>query len=272
MTTGGLHFLVVSATNMIFHGLPTNSSHLLYSVSFPLQKFLFGRVNDDLLQSLQADSRGVVEVAPLPFFQEALPFFVISVALEILLGLLRGKGHYYNYQDTVSSLSAGLINQTTGVLFRSVAIFPYMYIHKHYRLADLSFDNTLTWFVAFIGIDFGYYWFHRAAHVVNCAFVPSWRGRSAAFSPTRVSSSGFWAMHEIHHSSEEYNLSTALRQTIFAGVDGFMFYLPLAPFLPVEVRGHHHEYHDEHHQQKLRLPSAVSCDGSHLPPVLSSVE
>lgn len=110
------------------------------------------------------------EIGGLPFFAEALPMFVVSMILEIVLTLLRGKP-WYNFQDTVSSLSAGLLNQTAGAMLSYVTLFPYMYIYEHFRLVDLSDNRLLLWIVAFVGIDFGYYWFHRMAHELNALWA-----------------------------------------------------------------------------------------------------
>jgi alkylglycerol monooxygenase len=214
-TAGGFNFLTVSVYNMVNHGLPRQANSTFWLGMLPLST-LTGKLNDGLLANLPSDSSGVDEIAPLPFFKEAVPFFLVSVALEVVLTLLRGKS-WYNYQDTISSLSAGLLNQTAGAILRYAAIFPYTYIHEHYKVADLSEHRILLWVITFVGIDLGYYWFHRYAHEISF----------------------LWGFHEIHHSSEEYNLSTALRQTIYAGLDGFVFYLPLAPFVPVDISNTH---------------------------------
>ena len=66
--------------------------------------------------------------------------------------------------------------------------------------------NWITWILLFIGVDFFYYWFHRLAHEISL----------------------FWGTHIVHHQSEEYNLSVALRQSAFQGFVSMVFYFPLA--------------------------------------------
>lgn len=93
--------------------------------------------------------------------------------------------------------------------------FPYQMIHDNWRVLDLRPDSLAAWVLTAIGIDFGYYWFHRAGHEVNL----------------------IWASHAVHHSSEHYNLSTSLRQSMVQTCFNFVFYLPLAFFFPVDVYG-----------------------------------
>jgi alkylglycerol monooxygenase len=78
---------------------------------------------------------------------------------------------------------------------RKLSITSYEWVYENFRIYDLPYDGVLTYAVSFLFIDFAYYWFHRAAHEINL----------------------FWAAHQTHHSSEEYNLSSALRQSMFQG-------------------------------------------------------
>ena len=81
----------------------------------------------------------------------------------------------------------------------------YLYLFKHYAIFDIS-NSFFNYALLFIGIDFFYYWFHRLAHEVSL----------------------FWGTHIVHHQSEDYNLSVALRQSSFQGFIAMFFYLPLA--------------------------------------------
>jgi len=96
---------------------------------------------------------------------------------------------------------------------RSIGMKMYFYVHKHWRLCDLPWDSTSTWVVGLIGMDFLYYWFHRAAHEINV----------------------LWAAHQVHHSSEDYNLTTATRQSAFQWMGSMFFYLPNAFLVPPSV-------------------------------------
>lgn len=82
----------------------------------------------------------------------------------------------------------------------------YIWCYEHFNIITLDYDSVFTYIVAFLLVDLGYYWFHRAAHEINL----------------------FWAAHQTHHSSEEYNFSTALRQSVFQQYTSWMFYLPLS--------------------------------------------
>ena len=82
-----------------------------------------------------------------------------------------------------------------GLVTKSSLLCLYVHIHQHHRLADLAWDSTSTWVAAALALDCGYYWFHRASHEVAV----------------------LWAVHQVHHSSQEFNLTTAFRQPFFQG-------------------------------------------------------
>ncbi len=134
----------------------------------------------------------------------AIPVFFILIGLELLISRLQGT-RLYRFNDAISNISCGITQQITGVLAKTALIIAYLYLYDHWRLFEIE-DNILTWIVLFIGIDFFYYWFHRMAHEVSL----------------------FWGTHIVHHQSEEYNLSVALRQSSLQGFISMIFYLPLA--------------------------------------------
>ncbi|KAJ9578223.1 hypothetical protein L9F63_005553 [Diploptera punctata] len=86
------------------------------------------------------------------------------------------------------------------LVFRGAENWAYIYIHQHFRLLEMSWDSAWTWYLAIIGVDFCYYWVHRACHEVHL----------------------LWAQHQVHHSSEEYNLAVGLRQSVLQGWCGFV--------------------------------------------------
>ncbi|WP_439533268.1 sterol desaturase family protein [Polymorphobacter sp.] len=144
--------------------------------------------------------------------QLAVPAFIVATMLE-MFAIRAGARGAYDWRDTGTSLSMGIGNTVAAILFGGaiVAIGRWLW---DYRL----FDIPSTWWalaMCFVGEDFAYYWFHRTAHRVR------W----------------FWASHVIHHSSQHYNFSTALRQTWTGFLSlSFAFRLPL--FLigfPVEM-------------------------------------
>ena len=143
----------------------------------------------------------------------AIPFFIMLIIIEELAG--RRMGVYVNRgMDTISSLSSGMTNTLKEILGLSVVLFSYQYMTDF--LALFHFENTiLLYVIAFIGIDFAGYWSHRFNHEINL----------------------FWNRHIVHHSSEEFNLSCALRQSISDTFGIYFFlYFPLAIIgIPFEV-------------------------------------
>ncbi|WP_276392827.1 sterol desaturase family protein [Eudoraea chungangensis] len=143
----------------------------------------------------------------------AIPFFVLLLGLEMVYGYLKND-QKYKVLDTVSSISSGLTNILKDVLGLSILIISYPFLLDH--LALFSFDSSLiVWLIAFVAIDFAGYWNHRLSHRINF----------------------FWNQHIIHHSSEEFNLACALRQSI-SNVLGYfpIFLIPAAIFgVPTSV-------------------------------------
>jgi len=133
----------------------------------------------------------------------AIPFFLLLILLELLAEKIRGT-NYYRINDAISSLSAGVVSRATGVIKQLVPLSIYALCYEHVALFDMPI-NVWCWLLAFVAYDFFYYWHHRMGHEINL----------------------LWAAHVVHHSSEEYNLTTALRQTS-GGFLGWIFYLPLA--------------------------------------------
>ncbi|PKP92042.1 MAG: C-5 sterol desaturase [Alphaproteobacteria bacterium HGW-Alphaproteobacteria-16] len=133
----------------------------------------------------------------------AVPAFVLLVLAEMLVARLKDRGRYCP-RDTLTSLMLGFGSTIAGVLAGGAIFALAVWLHQ-FRLFDTGY--SWYWFViAFVLDDLAYYVFHRSAHRVR------W----------------FWASHVIHHSSQHYNLSTALRQTWtgFFSVS-FLFRLPL---------------------------------------------
>ena len=144
---------------------------------------------------------------------KAVIFFIILIVIEWIASILMKKP-VNRAMDTIASLSSGTTNTIKDILKLSVVIISYQWLYT--QLAIFEIQSTL-WLVllAFIGIDFASYWSHRWNHEFNI----------------------LWNRHVVHHSSEEFNLSTALRQSI-SGIFGiyFFLYLPMAIIgIPTEV-------------------------------------
>jgi alkylglycerol monooxygenase len=131
----------------------------------------------------------------------ATPIFFCLVLFEKWYGWRRGKETVAS-MDMIASLSSGITNATKDVLHISIGIVSYIWLMP--RIALFHINNVfLTYLVTFILIDFAGYWVHRWSHVINL----------------------FWNRHIIHHSSEEFNLACALRQSISSLFELFTFML-----------------------------------------------
>ena len=143
----------------------------------------------------------------------AIPGFLILVIFEILYGHITKKQSYV-FMDTLASLSSGITNILKDILGLAVIIISYPYILKKIAIFEVE-NGLLTYCIAFICIDLASYFVHLINHKVNF----------------------FWNQHIIHHSSEEFNLACALRQSI-SNLVGFggIFLIPAALMgLPTEV-------------------------------------
>jgi sterol desaturase/sphingolipid hydroxylase (fatty acid hydroxylase superfamily) len=139
----------------------------------------------------------------------AIPSFLILVLLEKLYGWYRGNDTVRNL-DMISSLSSGITNVTKDVLGMSVVILSYGWLVNKFAVTHIE-SGFLTYIIAFMVLDFSGYCTHRIAHQYNV----------------------FWNNHIIHHSSEEYNLACALRQSISVFFRIFTFLLLPAAILGV---------------------------------------
>lgn len=137
----------------------------------------------------------------------AMPVFLLFVLLEKAYGVSKGKDTYNN-MDMVSSLSSGVTNVVKDVLGLSISLLSYPFLLKNLAIFHLQ-SSALLFAAAFVVLDFQGYWVHRWAHRINF----------------------FWNKHAIHHSSEEFNLACALRQSISSFVNLFTFFLIPAAIL-----------------------------------------
>tara|TARA_B110000046_G_scaffold44454_1_gene49447 strand:+ start:1385 stop:2638 length:1254 start_codon:yes stop_codon:yes gene_type:complete len=135
----------------------------------------------------------------------AIPGFFVLILVEIFYGHFV-KNQTYTFMDTLSSLSSGMTNIIKDALGLALILISYPFVLKNLALIELE-STTALYIIAFICIDFASYWIHRLNHKINL----------------------FWNQHLIHHSSEEFNLACALRQSI-SNLIGFtaLFLLPAA--------------------------------------------
>ena len=150
----------------------------------------------------------------------AVPFFLLALLVELAVDRVRGTGHYRT-SDAINSLSAGTLSTTFGYFTRLFPAFIWAFVLHSFALVeielalfDLSPRGIALWLLALLAFDFCYYWKHRCGHEVSV----------------------LWAAHAVHHQSEDYNLSTALRQTSTGFIFTWIFYLPLFILgMPIEV-------------------------------------
>jgi alkylglycerol monooxygenase len=135
----------------------------------------------------------------------AVPVFIVSVAFEYWVGRRRGLTTF-RAADTVSSLSLGIVSQIANSFSRAIGVGIYALIYEHAALFELPANALWVWIAGLILYDLAYYWNHRFGHTVAI----------------------MWASHVVHHSSEEYNLSTALRQSSTGFLFNWIFTAPLA--------------------------------------------
>ena len=135
----------------------------------------------------------------------ATPVFLLLIAIEFLVGLKRGR-NTYRLNDALNSIGLGVMSQVVGVFAALFTIGLYAIAFEHASLWQLSAREPWVWVVGLVAYDFCYYWVHRFGHTVAL----------------------MWAAHVVHHQSEDYNLSTALRQTSSGWLVSWIFYIPMA--------------------------------------------
>lgn len=134
----------------------------------------------------------------------SIPIFFVLICIEVIYDLIAKRG-LYRLNDAVANISCGIFEQVTGVFLKVLVFGAYVATYEAFRL----FEVPTTWWsvtILFVAIDFLYYWGHRHSHTVNL----------------------FWTGHVVHHQSEDYNLSVALRQGALQKLFIGWYYLPLA--------------------------------------------
>lgn len=143
------------------------------------------------------------------YVQVSIPAFLALIFIEIFFDRKKKTG-FYSFNDAIANIGCGATQILTAIFSAAFLLKGYEYLYEHQRITALA--TTSVWLKAslavllFLGVDLGYYWAHRFSHRVNIA----------------------WSGHGVHHQSEEYNLSVALRQSAFQVFFTWFFYLPLA--------------------------------------------
>jgi alkylglycerol monooxygenase len=140
----------------------------------------------------------------------SIPVFFILIGIELLVERFTHKD-LYRFPDAIANLSCGITSQLSGLFLKIFAVGIYEILYANFALFSLE-RNWLYWIVLVLLVDLAYYWAHRMSHEINL----------------------FWGGHVVHHQSEEYNLSVALRQSSLQVIWTFGFSLPIA-FLGFET-------------------------------------
>ena len=134
----------------------------------------------------------------------AIPVFFLLIIIEYFYGRYVGK-NTYRLNDTVTSITVGMISRFPTMLNLGVQSVIFVYISSYLNMELLSVKNPFTWIIAFLLYDLSYYWMHRMHHEIKI----------------------LWATHSVHHHGEDYNLATALRQTSTGWLWKWIFYMPM---------------------------------------------
>lgn len=133
----------------------------------------------------------------------AIPVFVATVIIEVIL-TVKVKMEAYAYKDALTSIAMGLGNVAIGLFTKGIVLTIFYFIYTSVHVFTIPF-TWWAWILLLFAEDLTYYWNHRIGHT----------------------SRFFWASHVVHHSSQKYNLSTALRQTWSGSFYTFIWWIPL---------------------------------------------
>lgn len=135
----------------------------------------------------------------------SIPLFFILIGIELLVERFTHQ-KLYRLQDAISNLSCGITSQLSGLFLKIFAIGIYQFLFERFAMFSPDRSQWWYWVALVLLVDLAYYWAHRMSHEVNL----------------------FWGGHVVHHQSEEYNLSVALRQSSLQVIWTFGFSLPIA--------------------------------------------
>ena len=135
----------------------------------------------------------------------AIPLLLLFVFIEMAVAARR-RLRIHRFADSMADLGCGVTQRAFLLLFEATLLLSYVALYENARLYDLSGWPFAAFLIAFVGVDFVYYCWHRASHRVNF----------------------LWAAHVVHHQSEDFNLAVALRQGVLTPITAAPFALPLA--------------------------------------------
>lgn len=134
----------------------------------------------------------------------SIPIYFLLIGIELLIQQF-SKKKLYRLNDAITNISCGITQQVTGIFLKVIGVGAYALVYEYFAIWEVP-NLWYTFIILFVAADFFYYWAHRMSHEINL----------------------FWGGHVVHHQSEDYNFSVALRQGSFQILWTFAFYLPLA--------------------------------------------
>ncbi|XP_054711904.1 alkylglycerol monooxygenase-like [Uloborus diversus] len=143
------------------------------------------------------------------YYKEVTPAFIFVIILEQCIRLLQGR-KIMRLNDSVANICQGMLVELFKIPLYGIELIVYTWIYNNWRFCTLPWDSIWTWILCLICTDFGFYWMHRATHQISI----------------------LWLFHEPHHSSEDYNMTTPLRLSIFTSSTLWLTYLPMAFAVP----------------------------------------
>ena len=143
----------------------------------------------------------------------AVPLFLFLMGLEYYYSKRKGK-NFFTYAESVANLNVGIAERLLDIFMTGVFFFAFDYIQKHFGLFNIK-AGVITWIALFLLTDLVWYWYHRLAHEIII----------------------FWAVHVVHHHSEDFNYTVSARITVFQAIVRSMFWsvLPLLGFPAIMV-------------------------------------
>eukprot|EP00755_Sulcionema_specki_P028150 Sspe_Gene.89288::Locus_61076_Transcript_1_1_Confidence_1.000_Length_1490::g.89288::m.89288/K15537/AGMO; alkylglycerol monooxygenase len=159
-------------------------------------------------------------IADVPdYFFAAIPHFFLLIAVEFVVGLYRAPktNPIYRFNDGVASVLLGATQTILGYWFSWMSLAAYCFLYDNFHVVDLDHASWLGWVGCLCLVDCGYYWMHRHAHEFHI----------------------LWSAHSVHHSGEDYNMATALRQGTLQAFFSWVWKLPNALFFHPYVFAHH---------------------------------
>ncbi|MCL2615124.1 MAG: sterol desaturase family protein [Nocardioidaceae bacterium] len=116
----------------------------------------------------------------------SVPVFALGALAEVYVVRRRRSGGF-DRRDSLVNLATALVNQLMGLAWGGIELAALLWLQG---LVPWHLDGTVAWIVGMVAVDLVYYWYHRSHHEIRV----------------------LWAVHVVHHSSEKYNLSVAVRQ------------------------------------------------------------